>query len=432
MTGILSAISKQFSKSLIMGAFFPVAIFVVAWLLFIAPLLPPGISLQAALQVFGTTWRLITITFVTIVITGLLHNFNTSIIRLYEGYPWRKTGLGEWRKKHHQKAFSVALARRNGMQMLLRAMGSNHPDYKLILKKWGEVNGDLRVNYPEKEDLVLPTRLGNAIRNFERYPSVQYRIEDIVFWPRLIDVIDEDYANAIDDATTSFNFVLNLSFLSYIMAGALAGVGLAYPPASTLRIFVPVLIFAGLGYFFYLMLIKATGAWGALVKGAFDLYRWDLLKKMGYQQQPTTRKRERDLWAKITQQTMFGDYRQWEETAVWKPSIDYVAPTPSAAPATAVISPKDTDFEITRAINPNGAARHVGIVIRIKNTADDPVDHLTVSDTLPEDLRYKWMSAEVAGCSVRVTGLNPYEFYIESPLPGQAELVLFYQAVEYP
>src|SRR5438128_628746 len=89
MTGLISAISGQFSKSLFLGAFFPTVVFLVAGYLLIGPLMPGPPPLQDALPQIDAQWQLIVWSFLAVVLSGMLFNLNGPIIRLYEGYPWK-------------------------------------------------------------------------------------------------------------------------------------------------------------------------------------------------------------------------------------------------------------------------------------------------------------------------------------------------------
>ncbi|MFQ5571914.1 MAG: hypothetical protein ACE5G0_19720, partial [Rhodothermales bacterium] len=350
------------------------------------------------------------------------------IIRFYEGYPWENSVLGRWRKGRHQKKFDAVQARWAGLHGLLHSLGPQHPHYGALMADWTDLYHQLQRMYPDARSLVLPTRLGNVIRNFERYSSVEYKIESIVLWPRLINIIDKDYATAVDTARTSFNFMLNLSLLSGILALVIAGAGLVYmPPEAMLRVGLPVLGCGFLAYWFYQLSIAPAATWGSLVKGAFDLFRWDLLKKLGYQQQPTTRKAERDLWHEITQQMIYGDKRQLSGDRA--PRIDYApAQAPTEKP-TAASASKKVDFEITRGMKPTMIGEQVRVIIGVKHADNDVLDNLVIKDTLPDGLIYKWDSATAHGRTVRVVGTNPYQFHISGTVPGDAEVVLTYYAL---
>ena len=159
---------------------------------------------------------------------------------------------------------------------------------------------------------MLPTRLGNAIRAFEAYPTDQYGIAAITIWPRLVAVIDKEYAGAIAEQKTSFDFMLNSSALAITCAAMLAivGVTLPVPFASTgwlLLWTAQIAALIALSYWCYEGAIGRAVAWGQMIKGAFDLFRHDLLKKLGYTTMPTTMSEERRVWRVLSQQIIFGD-----------------------------------------------------------------------------------------------------------------------------
>jgi hypothetical protein len=93
MSGLLSAISGQFTKSLILGALFPAALFVILWTGFVAPLLPPDLTLPAV-DPLGAESPTLTGVVAILLIGVLLYSLDVPLIQLYEGYPWRDSVLG--------------------------------------------------------------------------------------------------------------------------------------------------------------------------------------------------------------------------------------------------------------------------------------------------------------------------------------------------
>jgi len=73
VTSILSSISGYFSKSLILGTFLPVVIFTVLGLLLLVPHLPPDIIISSPLEGWEKEWRVIGVSFVVIVVSGLIY-----------------------------------------------------------------------------------------------------------------------------------------------------------------------------------------------------------------------------------------------------------------------------------------------------------------------------------------------------------------------
>src|SRR5919202_2315283 len=107
MSDILSAISGQFGKALILGTFAPVAVFVILATLVLVPLLPHGVPLVTNLAVLGVSWQIVAILLLAIILTLLLYNLNGPLIRVYEGYPWRGSGLSRFWTGRHQRQFEA-------------------------------------------------------------------------------------------------------------------------------------------------------------------------------------------------------------------------------------------------------------------------------------------------------------------------------------
>lgn len=483
MTSILSSISGYFSKSLILGTFLPVVIFIVLSILFLVPLLPSDLSLILRFQAIDKEWKVIGISFVTIVLTGLVYNLNIPILRLYEGYPWRYSWIGVWLTRRHTSKFNAALNRidalracRSLMEAAAKDLKKNNADERFVneffenwnalasplrdskfknypwliwstapvgtelgntLVHWESIKDkvvdaysayrrDIKTSYPERTGLILPTRLGNAIRSFEFYSSREYGIDSIALWPRLIGIIPKDYAVAVDDAKTTFDFMMNCSALSLLLSASMLLAGMIYPARFTsiwplVEWLVAISVFASLSYLFYVLSINRVSAWGALVKGAFDLYRWELLKKIGYQQEPKSREAERKLWSEISRQMIYGDrydktFQDYSQVA--EPSHPFVCTTSAKV-----------KLEITKGMRVNSWTRVVTFYVRVKNI--DPnfaAADIIVTDKLADDFEYEWESAKIGNDNVSLTGTNPYEFNVGN-LPRTAEVVLSYNAV---
>jgi hypothetical protein len=259
----------------------------------------------------------------------LLYNLNIPIIQLYEGYPWEKSWLGAWLKRRQQRRF------REAKSLRLRSRGLRHqlpgdvdPDLADALVEAQQYAAVLQNSeYPERADLILPTRLGNVIRSAERYSAVQYGMDAVVFWPTLVAAIPSDYGEVIDSSKTPFDFMVNCSFLSAVAAALITAGGIIRNHPFNLAAGWPwlrwALVFALLWQVFYRMAITRAGGWGSKIRGAFDLYRFDLLKKLGYTTVPTTREEELALWAEI-------NYR------MYYPDDDSATDVPYAAQATSL------------------------------------------------------------------------------------------------
>lgn len=479
MTSILSSISGYFSKSLILGTFLPVAIFTVLALILFVPYLPADIIISSPLEGWEKEWRVIGVSLVVIVVSGFIYNLNSPILRLYEGYPWRTSLIGSWLTRRERAKFDSAQLRLHTMRAALRAMETavkkNPPDTAFIsevmdnwrglvrhrrvdtvtkskwflawresLKRehseeitaqWQAIDQDLRSefstyrfqlkhDYPDKRGLILPTRLGNVIRSFEYYSDREYGIDSQEIWPRLAAVIPEDYAVYVDDAKTTFDFMMNCSLLSLLLSFCILIAGLVYPapfvsPAVAIWWLLKVVLLAVLFYFFYRLSINRADAWGSTVKSAFDLFRWDLLKKLGYAQVPKQRRKERALWTDISRQTIYGDRFD-------KRLLDYKE-SPEAYPSVRSSSAK-ARLEITRGVKAGDNGDSLVVYVRVKNADSATANDITVWDRLSDDLAFEWDSARVGQQKVDMSGINPYQFQIGNLVPN-GEAILTYGAM---
>lgn len=502
MTSILSTISGYFSKSLILGTFLPAVLFVILSLTFLFPLLPSDLALLKPIEALEPQWKIVVTTLVIIVLSGMMYNLNIPIIRIYEGYPWRASRIGQRRTRYYKTLFDNALVKRQGLRTLLNAMRTasdvsyaspiESPPSTILIEEaitnlrkmgafpqwlnrqdrditalWGEIFESVQSayselyqkianNFPSSRDLILPTSLGNVIRSFEDYSEREYKIDSIVMWPRLIAKIDKEYATSIDDGKTAFDFMINASALSATLASSILLAGLlSTSPLSSISSLiywlVEILAFATLSYWLYLLSIPRAAAWGSMVKGAFDLYRGDILKQLGYKRPLTTIEDERDLWDKISLQMIYGDPPKLppvdDGDAREPPLRDHGSKLyPPDLPTFVRGNPSDIVFEITRGIDtmqspPVGADFTIKLGVRNIDGRKRRADKVIVTDTLPDGYQYEFDSAGAQArnlhslllCdrNVQVQGANPYQFTVTDLGPDEL-LIVTYRVVRCP
>jgi hypothetical protein len=422
MTSILSAISGQFGKNLILGAFLPVVIFVTINLIFVVPVFPSDWPLFQPISSLETQGRLLTISFISVVLTGLLLTLNIPILRLYEGYPWMHSWIGQLMIDLWRRRLLSVQSQRLGLRTLIREMKNKNKDPSLVAKvtaRRDRAARHLNNDFPSKPSLIIPTRLGNVVRSFEEYPDRQYGMGAVTLMPRLVGKIDKDYAIGMDDAKTSFDFMLNNSILSYVTAIVLTIAGLIYFPPHSLfyargtanpraLIFVwllTILVFILLGYLGYLGAIERASAWGGKVKGAFDLYRADLLKQLGYERKSLTLKQERQLWDAISLQLIYGD-PPWGRD----PNFEYTTPATFARSDAPFV-----ELQLVRGISLPDTYGRVTAAIRLQNidAKNRDAKNVVITENLIDGFDYEWNSAKTTdGRPIRTSGTNPYKFAI--------------------
>jgi hypothetical protein len=416
MTGIFSAISGQFGRAIIIGALLPAAIFVVLFHVFVIPMLPWEWRLITRIAVLDAQWQVASLVVAATLIAGLLHVLNTSIIRFYEGYPWENGLIGRWRKKRYAKELAGRKrTRKLARELRRRLVRTNRWDLRLGALTAARDDADrvIHSSYPAGRS-VLPTRLGNVIRAFESYPRDQYGISAIPLWPRFVARIRPEHAAAIDEAKTSFDVAINLSFLAGLTAVSMIVIAAVYPlPLASTRLLtwfaVRVIAALALTGAFYALAIGRAAAWGDLCRGVFDLYRWDVLKDLGYETRPGDLASERALWGEISIQMIFGDPELG-------PALRY-------DPRTLVV-PSNDWIALTRAVRLSGPSRQIAITV--ENRGRDSAN-VRITELLPAGSAYVDGSARLDGTTaVDVRGVNPYSFAV-GRLAAGAKAVLTYE-----
>ncbi len=422
MTSILTSISGQFSKSLILGTLLPVVLFLILGSLVVVPLFPYDLHLFKQLIALDSQ-TVVVFTFATVVLSGVLYSFNNAIRGYYEGYPWQDTWVGQWRTRR----WAAAWEEKNSMMErtlrlrneLARRGGEGHRDLiaRIEIQRY-RVGRELNDDFPHAARLVRPTRLGNVIRSSESYPLSRYNMDSIALWPRLRAKVDKDYAAALDDAKTPLDFIINISVLSAALALLTLLVGLYYPiPMASRRGGIlwglEVLIFTFSSYLAYLLAIVQTRQWGEMYRGAFDLYRWDLLKQLGYKRTPSSMVEERALWGDIGRQIIYGDPPTILEDPPGTALAEY-ATVNTVAYGQIGSAPYAAVLQTTRGVSRDGEAGVVSVTLRVKNLDGQKrlLRRVVVRDALPDGFEYLWDSAEAAGEKAAVSGANPYYFEV--------------------
>jgi len=219
--------------------------------------------LQNTLVVAAITW----------VLAMLFHALNREIYRSAEGYwPWNsQTNLSG----SERRRFNALRAR---IQLLEKAEDASAEG--LPAKYDIGLNNLLRqivAEFPSREDLVLPTRFGNAVRAYEDYPRVMYGFESIQGWSRLEVMMSKEFRELLGGNRALTTMWLNLSLVFSLLA--IEAVCVAIWSKPLVFCFAP--IFAAAVYLVYRRAVSAALREGEVVKAAFDVYLPDLAKKLG-------------------------------------------------------------------------------------------------------------------------------------------------------
>lgn len=215
-----------------------------------------------------------------VLFANLLASQSTTIFRLYEGY-WNFPGAGLLRRlgqRWHQ-----------GRLTRIAASLASEP------KRYQEIYFGYPL--PTQLDEVMPTRLGNIMKNAELYPLDRYAIDAALIWPRLYNLFPTEFSAAVVELRMGLDFMLVISILSVAFA-FVSGLYLLIVSASS-SLFL--LCFVGgmvVGYVAYRAALSSAVLYAQQIKAAFDIYRDALLKQMRVPL-PKNLTEERTTWAAL-------------------------------------------------------------------------------------------------------------------------------------
>ncbi len=191
----------------------------------------------------------------------MLDALTTPLIRLYEGYwSWKRPAL-------------LAIHRQQARRAKLVPFHSP--------------------SFPRNSKMLKPTRLGNVLVSAEEYSYQLYRLDAVVWWPRLVSLIPETFRVQLDTSLTPMVTLLNLSIILVFIASGGGGILLFLKDWWLgVSVFMCGLLLARACY---LAACHQALDYGQLVRVAFDFYRHDILKQM-HITVPDNLVEERLLW----------------------------------------------------------------------------------------------------------------------------------------
>lgn len=311
-----NSLIKDIGRSYIVSSFIPAALFItIASLIFKD--FSPSFLLRRLVnndELLIGQWALVVI--LTVWLGFALYSGWHWTVKLYEGYFFPRilqrflTGQIKTRLRR--------LMRRIRRYKKLTKRDNLSPDEEEELRKLENVVlGDYRIveiDFPINGQL-LPTRFGNILRAAENYPFDRYNIESISLFPRLVFVLPKSYQEQLEESNNRMIFLLNSSFLAFLIGGFAIFVTLLRIPCyilnpgllhssflsnidfsictinsdpsnffqmgfshlTEIKYFMLGLAFIGLGYGLYHVMVTIAREFSNVVRSSFDLYRYDLL-----------------------------------------------------------------------------------------------------------------------------------------------------------
>jgi hypothetical protein len=218
----------------------------------------------------------------------------------------------------------------------------NNKPYQKLMEEYVRLMYRSRSEYPLKREHLLATSFGNAIRSFELYSYEVYGIDSIAVWPRILQFVPNEQKESIVYAKAQVIFAMNLFYvliaviieyiafsfltmfspmilvlLSFIIISAVAAFeinllyvliiiiveyfSLSLMPAPFPMVWIPLvlIIFTSLAY---KLATNSSKKWGEEVKTVFDLYRYDLLEKMGFDIKNIN---EEETWMRLNKRFLY-------------------------------------------------------------------------------------------------------------------------------
>ena len=272
---------------------------------------------------------------VTILVASIFEMITTPVVRLYEGY-WNEGFLTRLaiarQQKIKNKYTRIAKKKELGTKMeeliAKRQASIDDEQQKLIdeqiasidIQKTLEDRRAYNASYyifPLDDDLLKPTSLGNVLAAAEEYSFQVYRLDSVIWWPRLATLLPETFRTQVDIALTPMLTVLNLT--SIFILGALVEGYLLLSQHHWFLCGFSILSGLLLARVCYTAAINQAVVYGRFVRVAFDLYRHDILKQM-HIPVPDNLVGERILWDLLTEWHYF--YRPPWEASNDKPELD--------------------------------------------------------------------------------------------------------------
>ena len=312
MNAILSGFSEVIAfllQSFRLAFVVPAFIFLGLNAFFILPALPPTKYSEQFFHLKPTD-QLLLIAGASFLFSYFLSILNLWIIRLFEGYHWRDTGIGKYlvaRKQAEKQWWMDLLLERVKKVLSMQDLPMKDPRRQQSADDLEEiesvieplVNQILQERYPVTQQPFLPTSLGNAIAAFEDYPRARYGIDAVLLWPRFLPTLtNKKFAPYIQRSKDQFDFLINLCFLLLLFSLESLCVGLALAEDWSLWVIsTGIAILTAIAM--YKLALLGVYAWGTSVRVAFDLYRYDLLESLSGIT-PNSLDEEKEIWLTIS------------------------------------------------------------------------------------------------------------------------------------
>lgn len=309
----LSDITGVFSRYFVVGFFLPAyAALLSLWLAATTNFVPEN------LEHHSEATQLLVLGGVALFAGLLLSGVSYYIIRALEGYPLER--LRGRPLVGYLYSFAIWLQLRRFNALLEIRGDTSKPRHDRNRAAWY-----LEQFYPHNPEALLPTRMGNAIRAFERHGNERWGLDGVTAWPRIEALLSADEQTLLVDAKIDLYVFVNGSLGALAVGACLVadklehGVPNSYWPLYAL----PFL----LSYILYRFAVGLAIRWGEVVRASTDLHRLEIYERLNVRA-PSSFSDERNLAVQVSKALLFAHPlladSDWRKTAA--------AAAPAAAP----------------------------------------------------------------------------------------------------
>lgn len=291
---------EKFGSNFLVSAMVPSLAWVVACLFAFDPILGLIARFEQPDNIYQLLGLSLFLAVPTILVGFTLTALNTYIIKVFEGYViWDKFS---WMRRAQVKQANRLLQEREILEARIKKLESRRATEKRneallenLKNRYEEIVTEYEDKFPPTENLILPTRFGNILRAAETYPNMRYGMDGVTFWPRLVHVIPPSYNHFVEGARNELSFLVNISVLAFVffvfcvvaIFYSFVGPALSAGGSSTFiglgdsfRYSLAGLIALSVNAFFNNASAFAVSSYGNMIRGAFDLFRFDLLEQL--------------------------------------------------------------------------------------------------------------------------------------------------------
>jgi hypothetical protein len=288
----LGDITGVFSRYFVVGFFLPAYVWlIVLWKAASSAFIPN------VLEHYKEPTQLLILGAVALVAGLALSGCNYLITRAFEGYPLLR--FRRWPVVKLIPRTAIA-AQRFRFDRLSRvrdgqtSLPADRAEAAWILDRF----------YPGDANDLLPTRLGNAIRAFERYSNVRWGLDGVTIWPRIDALLGEDERGIHVDAKIDLYVFLNGALGGFVVGVCLVVDKSVNVPQPALHWPLYVLPFA-VGYVLYRAALPPAANWGDAVRASIDVHRLELYEKLGVRA-PLSFSDEKKMAVRVNQALLYG------------------------------------------------------------------------------------------------------------------------------